>query len=214
MSESKAKRFFGSLLLLTGRLAVTVVATAFLFALLPLASHFFGKEQKRESEEQKVHTVIMQMNVEKPKPKKVEPKKMRQVNSTITGKSSSRSLDMKFTPDLGVGGGDGVAVAAGGSAEMIFEEGETDEPPIAVKRSPIAYPRAAKNAGIEGVIEVVFVIDREGNVTDIDFTKLPHKVFRRPIEETIKKWKYKPARMKGVPVSIRARQSITFKLDR
>lgn len=206
------KKIVGACTLFSFRLVVTVLGTAAIFALLPVVAHFFGKELKKESEKQKTHMVLMQMKVEKPKPSKFQPKKMRNV-STIKGNNFSRSMSMKFTPDLGVGGGDGVAVEAGGSAEMIFEEGETDEPPIAVKRTPLTYPRAAKNAGIEGVIEVLFVIDRTGAVTSIEFAKLPHKVFRKPIEQTIAKWKYKPARMKGVPVSVRARQTVTFSLE-
>ncbi len=201
-----------SLLLLGSRVFITLLATALLFAIIPAISFFWGKELVREEPEVTKTRILITKKLEKPKPKKVEPKKIRTISSR-QGKRSSSSLNMKFMPDLGIGGDNGVAVATGGGGETIFDEGEVDEPPVPIKRSPITYPRAAKKAGLEGLLEIAYIINRDGRVSSVEFLKVPHKVFKKPIEESLLRWRFKPARMKGMPVSIRARQSITFNLD-
>ncbi len=215
MTSSPIKSIHGQRLkavtLFVLRLVFTFCGAIILFTVVPAIQHF-SKDvtlEKKAIHEKKV--VIIKQKITKKVQPKEKPQKIRQT-STAVGKRTANALSMKFTPDLGIDGS-GVAIGSGGGVESIIEEGEADEPPIPLKRSPIPYPKAAKNAGIEGVINVRYVIDREGHVSNVEFLKIPHRIFKSPVQHAILRWKFKPARMKGVPVSIRARQTITFTLD-
>ncbi len=199
-------------IVLIGRLIVTALAGLALFALLPAVHTFFSANQEQCYDDVPTHTVIIEREIPKPKPEAIKPQEIRQTTE-MSGKRSSNSNNMKFMPDLGVGEGSGVAVEAGNNANIILDEGQADEAPIPVRQSPFTYPRAAKNAGIEGIIEIKYIITREGDVDAIQIIDTPHASFRDPVIETLSKWKFQPARMNGVPVAIRAHQTITFTLD-
>lgn len=215
MKEKQAKKLFSSLLLISFKAGTALVLTLVIFLLFPLLNDIFkGDRLKKEEKEVSPKTILMEMTVKKPKPKKVEPRKMRQLSqSTVRSNRSSSSKSAKFSPDLALGGGDGVGVEAGGGfGDMVFDEGDTDEPPMAIRRTALEYPKAAQRARIEGTVEVVFLVNRDGHVQDVEFTKVPHKMFEKPIRSTIMTWRFKPAMLKGVPVSVRVRQKVDFNL--
>jgi len=158
---------------------------------------------------------LIQATIQQPPMPISEPKKLRSTpQSTVRSTQASGNNTSRFSPDLSLGGGDGPAVETGGTgfSESIYEEGETDEPPMAISRTPLAYPQAAQRARIEGVVEIVFLVNREGRVQDIEFKQVPHKMFEQPIRSTIQTWRFKPAMLHGVPVSVRVRQRVDFNL--
>lgn len=195
---------------------IALSASILLFSLVPLLDRFFSQEAK-PTEESIIpqYQILAQIKTEKQKPKKIQTQKI-QRNTHIKGKptpTTQASLS-PFVPDLGIGGNDNLSTGMGSSLDMIFEEGETDEPPIPLRQSAIAYPRAAKIAKIEGLVEITYIINRNGSVDSIAFQKYPHQSFKKPIEKVIKTWKFRPARVKGVAVAVRARQTINFQLEK
>jgi len=199
-----------------GKLAGAVVLAVLLFALFPFLNDLFHGEYSAEKKIEKGQKTILMTMVTNPPPKpSEEPKRMRTVqNSASRPNRATGTSSARFAPDLSLGGGDGPAVesAGNGFADAIYEEGETDEPPMAITRTPLAYPQAAQRARIEGTVEVVFLVNREGRVQDIAFTQVPHKMFEQPIRATIQTWRFKPAMLQGVPVAVRVRQRVDFNL--
>lgn len=194
------------------RTLLAILISFILFISLPALHIIFGNRLMKNNAESNSLTIIMQVQPPKQKKKKLEKLKPRKIKSSL-GRKQKTSSSMKFTPDLGVGSGDGVGISESNLENVIFEEGEADVSATPIKRTPIPYPRRAKEAGIEGVVQMILLIDRSGKVANIEFTKVPHEMFKKSIIKIINQWKFKPAMNKGVPVKMRVRQNIEFNLD-
>jgi TonB family protein len=123
---------------------------------------------------------------------------------------------MKFTltPDLSTGGiGDGVAIQQRELTAEVFEEGEADENVTPVFKPSLSYPPRARELAIEGTVAVTFVVGVRGEVREIEEIDAPHESFMKEARKTISRWKFKPARNKGVPVNQRVKIAIDFSLD-
>ena len=69
----------------------------------------------------------------------------------------------------------------------------------ATKRVNPVYPSMARTIRQSGVVKVEFVIDEEGNVTEINNTSGP-SMLQRAATDALKKWQFKPFLRDGVPV--------------
>jgi protein TonB len=59
---------------------------------------------------------------------------------------------------------------------------------------------------------VIFIIDRNGRVTNATVQKSTHHEFERPALTAVKKWKFDPGKRGGKPVQFKMRIPITFSL--
>ncbi len=120
----------------------------------------------------------------------------------------------KFAPDLGIQGGGDVAVEDRRRVRsQVFNEEETDVRPMLAARTPIPYPPEAQKQGVEGVADLEILVDESGRVVRINCNQLPSELFRAPVISAVMRWRFKPAQVKGVAVSVRVRQKITFRLS-
>ncbi|MFP4522451.1 MAG: energy transducer TonB, partial [Fibrobacterota bacterium] len=174
-----------------------------LFTLIPGLHALFGMNLDVGKGNNRQRVIAEFYKPKKPEPKKVE-KKTRKVK-TSTGEDNNRTMKFKFTPDLGVAGGEGAAIQSQDLQAVVFEEGETDEDVIPVFTPPISYPGKARDMGIEGTLEIVFVVTEEGKVGSVDIVRSPHQSFDREARKTIARWKFKPAKNDGVPVKVRVK---------
>lgn len=204
-----------TILIIPFKIILAIVAAVLLFSFFPIVNRLFHSNLHQNTNDKKSNLkLLMQASIPQPPKPAVEPKHIRTVSnqsqqSAYPGKTSSS----QFSPDLSLGGnGTEVESEGTGFVETIYEEGETDEPPMAISRTALTYPEQAKRARIEGTVEIIFLIDRSGNVQDIEFTQVPHKMFEQPIRITIQNWKFKPAMLQGIPVAVRVRQRVDFNL--
>lgn len=205
-------RLFKQTALVTLRIVISLGICLGLFAIMPLAHRFFKSPVDKAARQAVAPAVIIERLEKKPQPKTVVPRQIRSITPQSSS-SQSRSFNQKFSPDLSVGGGTGVAVSQQNLENVIFEEGQTDEPAVPISKSPVVYPQRAREAGITGTVDIVIVIDRQGKVAQVDFEHVPHTMFKRPVLNAVLGWQFKPARVQGVPVSVRVHQSIEFKLE-
>ena len=85
---------------------------------------------------------------------------------------------------------------------------------IAVLRRSPPYPRLLKRRGIEGYVLVEFTVTERGLVQDpVIIESHPHEDFGKSVIRTVRHWKFKPYRLDGKPVAMRARQGIDFKME-
>lgn len=195
------------------RLIVAVAVVGILFSILPLVHGMFTLQPQSIEEKAMRAPVVMQKRSEEPKKEKSS-RSQRTLRSTgKAGSARDLALTMRFTPDLGVGEGHGVGVAGAGVGTTVFDEGDVDQPPRPLKRTAVSYPRRAKEAGIEGTVSLVLVIDRNGLVEDITVTASPSPLFDNDVKRTVKDWRFVPAENGGVRVRVRMKQDITFELD-
>lgn len=87
-------------------------------------------------------------------------------------------------------------------------------PPRRIYTPEPAYTREARHDKLEGTIVLVIVIDAEGNVTDIQESsrKLGDGLDKSAMD-TVRMWKFHPATRKGVPVAVRVKVEVSFRLS-
>ena len=145
--------------------------------------------------------------------------RIRQVNVVSSPHSSGltgQALSAGIVPDLGVEGSGGVQLQARGQQDLsaeILEEGQADEDIVPVYTPAPQYPDRARELGVEGELEVIFVVDMDGRVTQLEIVKSPHPSFVAETRRVLGSWRFKPARNKGVPVRVRARKVFDFGLE-
>jgi protein TonB len=116
------------------------------------------------------------------------------------------SLDFEIDPVLGLADEYGAAV---------FGLTELDGYPRPLVRVRPVYPHHARQKGIEGFVELVFVITPEGRVSNIHITgSEPGTLFDAAARAAVRRWRFSQPRKDGEPVAAYARQTIRFELEK
>jgi TonB family protein len=77
------------------------------------------------------------------------------------------------------------------------------------------YPQDAARKGIEGSVDVSFTVTSQGKVTDVLVLDAePSEIFNRSAVAAVRRWKYDPKTINGVPVESHQQLRLQFKLDR
>ena len=84
------------------------------------------------------------------------------------------------------------------------------ENPVPVRTVAPEYPRELKADGVSGLVMVKCTIDEQGNVAGTEISKSSNEKFDRFATEALKKWKFKPARQDGTPVTVQVTIPIKF----
>jgi protein TonB len=83
-----------------------------------------------------------------------------------------------------------------------------------IERVPAEYPQDAERKGVEGVVDLSFVVSTQGDVRDITVLHSePSGIFNRAAVSAVRRWKYRPKTVKGSPVEAHVQLRVTFKLD-
>ncbi len=80
--------------------------------------------------------------------------------------------------------------------------------------SKIKYPQVAQNTGTEGRVDVEFIIDKEGNVTNPKIVRSVHPLLDEEVLRVIRLVKFSPGVQNGSLVKVRMVQPVYFKLNR
>ena len=97
----------------------------------------------------------------------------------------------------------------------LFERGDTGViDPKCIECPAAVYPEAARRRGVEGLVELSYVIDESGAVRDITVQESGGELFDDNVTRTVQKWRYQPATKDGVPVKIRWVQRFRFRRGR
>lgn len=87
------------------------------------------------------------------------------------------------------------------------------EPPVPVRTVAPDYPRDLRNQGISGVVMVRCTIDDQGNVAETTVSKSSNADFDKFALDAVKKWKFKPGKQDGNPISMTVTIPIKFVAD-
>ncbi len=132
------------------------------------------------------------------------------VPEDITIPDTDLSLDIPLPsarPALG-GGRNGIAGSGENRVHTAWEEA-----PMLTRMVMPDYPPDARSRRLEGFVELRIVVDASGNVTEADVVRAdPPGIFEDKAIEAIMKWKYRPARLRNEPVSVRITQTVEFTL--
>jgi TonB family protein len=95
----------------------------------------------------------------------------------------------------------------------IATPGEGITAPSAIYKPDPEYTPEARRDGIEGTVRFWIVVDAQGNVSDIQQISPPlGDGLDKSAMDTVKTWKFTPAKRDGVPVPVRVGVEISFSL--
>lgn len=132
-------------------------------------------------------------------------------------------LTQRFDPrdfsGVGVEGGVFSGVEGGtGPVDLsqTFMEAAVDERPERLSGPVPRYPEMLRQAGIEGVVLLEFVIDTSGRVEDssIKILQSTNRAFEGPARDVIRRSLYRPGRVRGQAVRVLVQQQIGFTIQR
>jgi hypothetical protein len=70
-----------------------------------------------------------------------------------------------------------------------------------IKKVQPTYPQAAKNRRIQGTVEFLALIDRQGVIERLDLVKAPLALYDESYK-TVMQWRYRPTRLNGEPIEV------------
>ncbi len=85
--------------------------------------------------------------------------------------------------------------------------------PVAIYQPQPQYPEVARRARVQGVVIVEAIIDKNGNVTDVQLRKgLPYGLSEAALK-AVNQWKFKPATLGDQPVAVFYSLTVRFALQ-
>lgn len=104
-------------------------------------------------------------------------------------------------------------------------EKERDEPFVVVEQMPepkgglsalyenLEYPRAARQAGVEGRVVLQFIVRPDGSVEDVTVLKGVNRWLDKAAIEAVKETEFTPGRQRDRAVPVRMTLPVTFRLN-
>ena len=86
--------------------------------------------------------------------------------------------------------------------------------PECIQCPAVGYPETARRARLEGVVELSFIIDENGEVSDIQVQESAGDIFDAAVANAVSEWRWAPATKYDVPVKIRWVQRFRFRQGR
>ncbi len=97
--------------------------------------------------------------------------------------------------------------------EGLYKLGDVDQKPVLLHSVKPLYPLSARRLGLTGYVQLELIVTASGDVTDVEvMDSAGLRSFERSAVQAIRQWKFKPATLRGVPVAVRCRKRITFRL--
>jgi len=115
----------------------------------------------------------------------------------------------------GVGEGDGSGIgdgSGGGTGGGPYRPGSGVDPPRLLREVRAEYSDAARRANLEGEVVLEIVIRRDGTVGDVKVLKGLGLGLNDQAMQSVRQWRFAPARLKGTPVDVVVEVSVEFRL--
>lgn len=94
-------------------------------------------------------------------------------------------------------GGTGRAGGADGDSPAEFDLSGIQQEARAIYRASPVYPAELRGKKIEGLVEVICIVDATGKVTDARIKRTNHPAFEKPALDAARQWKFEPAVRRG-----------------
>ena len=109
-----------------------------------------------------------------------------------------------------------IALAGGttGAQEVVYTPGDGVSLPRVVKEVKAEYTAAAREAGIQGFVQMSTVVRADGTVGDVKVTESldPEFGLDNQAVEAVKQWLFKPGTREGESVAVRVTVEMHFML--
>lgn len=100
--------------------------------------------------------------------------------------------------------------------QEIFEVVEDMPEPIGGQQAineQVEYPETARRAGIEGRVFLEFLVDENGNISEVEIIRSPGGGTEEAAIEAILTVEWRPGRQRGQPVPVRMSWQVNFRLQ-
>jgi len=84
---------------------------------------------------------------------------------------------------------------------------------LLIKKVPPTYPPSALRLGVEGTVELMATISKNGDISQVKVLSGDSQL-TKAATDAVKQWKYKPYLLNGEPVEMQTQVSIIFKVPR
>lgn len=187
----------------------SILINFIIFSFLPLLHHFFHKPP---SEIKSIQIDLIKPKIEKTNKKKKpipkETKKLIKPKATLRQNLRQR-ITFELDPDIFASEVDLIAPF------VTYDLSEVDQLPMLMEYIKPDYPEEAITKGIEGVVVLKILIDQEGKVA---MAKVLNNggfyEFGSAASRAVKKWRYEPAKIMGMPVAVWCIQSVRFEIGK
>jgi protein TonB len=181
------------------------------------------KVDKKEPEEKKTEAPIEESSEPMP-----DVKNLAQLESPVAAPAlaplSLTDLEGVLSADgaggaFGTGGGLSSGGRIGGTGTVggladdigdIASLADLDQRPRAIFQAAPSYPVELRKRNLEGSVQVVFLVDRDGKVISPKVEKSTNPSFDRPAIEAVRQWKFEAGTRNGEKVAFKMRVPITF----
>jgi TonB family protein len=100
---------------------------------------------------------------------------------------------------------------SGGPVRLTARGGGASTTPVKIKDVPPRYPREALKARVAGAVVIEALIDREGNVTEMELLRSIPELDQAALD-AVAQWKYAPARLDGEAIPVVMTVSVNFSI--
>jgi len=202
-------------------IGLAMLINIFLFALLP---NFVKSDFSKSDLETIIPVQVVQIRPQKSLPEKKEklPEKkpsekviptvrlQHKVPKKQEIKMEMPRLSFEINPKLA----GGMPVAPPATFKNFYDQGEVDRMPMAIFKMKPIYPYRARRLGIAGKVDVKFLVDEKGCVSNIKILKsTPPGVFEESVHKALASWRFSPGELDGRAVSTWVVTTIEFDME-
>ena len=95
----------------------------------------------------------------------------------------------------------------------IFDINDLENKPSPRRQGSPRYPPEARRKGIGGRVTAEFIIDENGDVSQVTIIRSSDNIFENPTIDAIRKWKFTPGEKDGRKVKTRTRITIPYDIS-
>ncbi len=101
------------------------------------------------------------------------------------------------------------------SAQGIYQETELSDPPVLLEFTRPVYPARLREAGVEGLVTVTYVIERGGRVEpeSVVIVSSDRPEMAESVRVALATAMFRPGRFHGQPVRVQVRQTVRFAIS-
>ena len=89
---------------------------------------------------------------------------------------------------------------------------DLDKSPRRLLATRPIYPIILKQAGVEGSVRLIIIVDENGNVIEARAQRASHREFARAAIDAVLQWKFEPGTRKKKPVKVKRIQPFSFNI--
>ncbi len=102
----------------------------------------------------------------------------------------------------------------GAPAHGPFRVGGRLEPLKLIRQAKPSYPERAKALGIEGVVVLMAVVQKDGTVGNVTLMSGAHPLLAAEAENAVRQYRYQPSTLNGEPVEVVTTLEVDFRLGK